>query len=576
MRCIITTLILLSIPVAFAGAEGETYEVTIFDVSALCTPHRASFAPHLGPAGLVGQAEGFEVEPVRALEIDAIADIVRDTISPVTWDSGGDVSGREGGFLIVKAPRSVTKEIGDLLAVLESAHSRRVRFSVESHRLPLSAMRDVLSGKVDLQSGRDAGPVAVAVAGVPTAVSVTNRFSWLADYEVELATNTAIADPTIDSALEGLALDLTAWPTSDGSAVLLEVFVQAGRFARPIRELSLESRRPGTAGGPQLGTVQLPEYRFLASAATALVKPGERLFVPVVGRDGVELIVLTVLEVEGGMQMGPVIPAGALSHRPLVHRLSAGSLGFIGWGMPPDGAIWFGAHDGEPLGTHVENLMDFIVRNVTPERWEDGDHFLNVSGHDLYLSGDADTEAKVRAFVKRTEASLLRPVRVEFEVCSVAGAVSTGAAAEFTPADPKPICAGATVGMAGRRSFLVAGSLADHVADYEAEAVEGACMPTPIIARTFEGLAATVTARFTSTATAIEVTFDLLLARRSLPELLNTGADAIGPIELVGLREVRLSQTVRASAGGAYVLSLGPDPEDKGRSLALVIRPSAD
>jgi len=55
-----------------------------------------------------------------ALEPDALADRVRDTISRNTWDEGGEVAAREGKVLYVRAQKAVQREVLALLRKLRT------------------------------------------------------------------------------------------------------------------------------------------------------------------------------------------------------------------------------------------------------------------------------------------------------------------------------------------------------------------------------------------------------------------------------------------------------------------------
>jgi hypothetical protein len=566
MRKLLVALVVLTFPFALWAAEDEALELHIFDISALCAVHVSTHAPLLGPRGLSSLGDGFESEPDQALDMDALADLIRETISPACWDEGGDVSARQGSLLIVKCPPAVAREIGEFLDVLSSATARRVRILTEVFELPLEGWpAEGIEGldPAKISGGRRTASVStVALEGVPTAVSLTNRFTWLADYDVEITTETAIADPIVASADEGLALDVTAWPTADGSRVLLEVFLQGGKFERPVRELSLGASEPA-----QLGKVQLPEYGFFAASVSGLVRPGEALAIPIAGPDGVQLALIRVLPLENHESLGPIIPTGAFEHSRTVTRLNLDEL------TP---AIRRGDDarvSGEMLFTGgVEDFMDLVTMNVQPEAWENPGVSIWPLDAGLVFFGPEDLDRDIRAFVERLEEQLLKTVRVEVHLWSVPGVPSTGPREAFEPGEARFVAAGAVTTQAGREAFLVAGNSADHVADHEVEVARGACIPKPVIARTFEGLAAKVTPRFIPGGPDLDVALSLLLSSRTSPERILPGADAIGPLELVQTGRIRLDTTLRIPSGGVYVLDAGPDASAPDRHLALVVR----
>jgi hypothetical protein len=323
--------------------------------------------------------------------------------------------------------------------------------------------------------------------------------------------------------------------------------------------------------------IQLPEYRFLAGWVTGIVEPGGALAVPVTAGDKMYVVLVRLLEIDGGGAAGPVVPVGALCNYTYSSRLILRALspefGVI-HDEPPCG-ILFGAEEiVSPLGGHVEDLMDLVTRNIDPEAWEEYGNWINPHAESLYVSPQGGLREKVARFVARLEKRFLRPLRIEVEHWSGPGPVKTGAHRAAPAGLDKLIGAGVVQTIAGRRGFVVAGTSATHIADFLPE--RDAKKSEPVIARTFQGMAAQVRPVFTVDGSSVDVELAVLLATRHRPKPTDATMTRSGILELVEPREVRFETTVRAPLDGAYVLDAGPDPTDPKRRLALVIRPMAE
>lgn len=152
------------------GTEAESRGPVIldlYDVKDLTVPVRSFPGEdiNLTPSGGFGFAffEQEEIEPIKIFEGDALGDLIRETIDPVVWDEGGDVQYREGGILIVKAPKETHAKIRDLLDGLRATGGITVSLETRFITVEDNFLQDI---GVDVRSlGDNSGGVGIGGKG---------------------------------------------------------------------------------------------------------------------------------------------------------------------------------------------------------------------------------------------------------------------------------------------------------------------------------------------------------------------------------------------------------------------------
>ena len=562
------------------AAQEEPYTLRTFDVSSLTVPHRSRIGPRLGPWNphFPGEEEP-EYEPRAFLEGDAIADIIRDTITLAVWDEGGDVMYRQGGRLIVKAPRSTLGRIEDLIAEMDSQASRRIHFSVEVRDLPAADY-----AKYALSTGTRPGAAGLresvsgeSYPGAYAAAKVTNRVRYVADYDVEIAQGAMLSDPVVLAAEEGLVLDLRAHPTMDGSRLIVETYLQSGDIEQPMPEATLAVDEEYFAEGfrsdtrRQNGTMQLPRFDGADAFSTRIIKPGERFEVPLVIGDRMRLFSITA-KLLGGDGSPRVLDVGALAHRPTTHS--------IGYSGEEEGYRVLMAprlirSEGE-RANGPEEIMDLIVQNTSPEYWEEAGA-IGVMGSQLFVHAEPVVLSGVRRFYAGLERDFLAQVKLDLRVYSVTGRLPAGEQAGFTlPEGSRLEYAGAVATLPRRRACFRAGNTQNFIADYDVEVAQEARIADPIIGQSFEGIVANLRPTLTPGKRRILLEYELLIARRTSTEVFDPRTQYLGPIDTLNEKRTVLNSTAEFAPDSVYVIDAGPDVKDPNRRLCVVIRAKVD
>jgi hypothetical protein len=223
-----------------------------------------------------------------------------------------------------------------------------------------------------------------------------------------------------------------------------------------------------------------------------------------------------------------------------------------------------------------ELLADIAVRNVDPDYWDEVGEIEVVPSVQslLFVAADENRVRKVRRFLLEREKEVLRPVRMDLRVYSVAGTVRAGARRAFAAEGARLVHAGAVTSLPGRRACMLAGSTLNFIADYDVEVAQEARISDPIIAQSFDGFVANFTPRLSFDRARLSLGVEVLVARSGPVRSFETGAQFLGPVEEVDEKRTIVDTAVEMAAGDVYVLDAGPDTADAARRLAVVIRAS--
>jgi type II secretory pathway component GspD/PulD (secretin) len=148
-----------------AEALGEMI-LDLYDVKDLTVPIKSFPGQdiNLTPSGGFGFfTEEEEIDPIQAFEGDALADLIRDTIDTNVWDEGGDVAFREGGILLVRAPRETHARVQGLLDGLRATGGLTVTLETRFITVQDGFLQDI---GVDIRGlGDQSGGVGLAGKG---------------------------------------------------------------------------------------------------------------------------------------------------------------------------------------------------------------------------------------------------------------------------------------------------------------------------------------------------------------------------------------------------------------------------
>jgi len=571
------TLMLIAILALTAGAAADEGDLSlrIYDVSAICAPRIPQAGPRLGttPSQYEPQ-EPQELEPMRFIDPDMLVELLRQQVEPESWDMDGvEISVRESR-VFVRHRVHVLKRVEEFLDSIANAASRRVRFEVALYRMDWKSGIVPIAGKPFVPSENatrlESGSVET-YPGVATTFKITNRLRLLKDFDVEIAENSAIADPIVEAADEGFVIDLVPHPTMDGARVLVEALVQHGTFERPIPRLSLSENRKTL-----LGVLDLPVLRQAYAHTTALVSSGGEFTLPFVV--GSQLLVVQVKAKVLGRGGGDgLLDVGALTRTQAQYLV----------GFNPDveeeyrdrwAPEMIRFYDGEfrPMGA-TEELAEVITSYVDPWYWEEEGGLDYAENGLLVFLAKPEVRERIRRFVAAREKEILRPLRVDLEIASVAGTVKSGVA-EKMPEGAVIRSATSVATIPGKEACVLLGRTRNFVVDYDVEVAQSSKIADPIVGQSFTGLAANFLPRLSRDGGTVQLNLAVLLAvlPKTPKAATDPEADYIGSLEQVPENRRVFNTTLEFPRGSLYIFDGGPDPVNTDRRLAIAVRVSGE
>ena len=568
------TLLLIAVLTLATGAVADEGDLSlrIYDVSVICAPRIPQFGPRLGstPSNYVMREEDV-AEPVQFLPQDNLIDIIRQRVEPESWDmEGAEISARENR-IFVRHRVHILKRVEELLDAIALAASRRVRFEVSLYGMDWSGGIGPIAGKPFVPPAGaerlESGSVET-YPGVATTFKITNRLRLLKDYDVEIAENSAIADPIVEAADEGLVIDLVPHPTMDGDRVLVEARVQQGTFERPIPRLSLSENRKTL-----LGAIDLPVFRQAYAHATPIVTSGGEFTLPfVVGSRLLMVRVKATVLGRGGSDW--LLDVGALTRPQSRYMVGYDPETEEEWRdhCAPEMLRLYDDDGLRPMGA-TEELAELILNYVDPWYWEEeGSLEMAENGQIVYFAKPEVME-RVRRFVSAREKDALSPLRVDLEVVSVAAPVESGVAAKL-PEGAVVRSATSVKTIPGKEACVLLGRTRNFVSDYGVEVAQSSKIADPIIGQSFTGLAANFLPRLSRDGGTVRLDLAVLLAYlpKTPKPATDPEADYLGSLEQLPENRRVFNTTLEFPRGSLYVFDGGPDPVNADRRLAIAVR----
>lgn len=235
------------------------FETRSYDVRGLVTPIRdfPGEDEDLIPSGGFGFGFDFgdESEMMPYYEIDAIADMIRDTIAPGSWDELNSVSlSTARGMILVRHTAGVHERIAAMLAELASKAATQVVLHVRVLEITdREFRRAVAAGSLSVLGAEAEERLATAVSDGKAKVVRTGRVacsntqrvalkdmnsvSYVQDYDVEIAQGAAISDPIVRVVREGLLFDVRPIVAVDGETVILEIRSSVSNCREPLESV---------------------------------------------------------------------------------------------------------------------------------------------------------------------------------------------------------------------------------------------------------------------------------------------------------------------------------------------------
>ncbi len=493
---LLVPFVLPALPAAHAG-EGDVV-TALYDVGPLLQPDRPPPVEVLGlpPSGVALRPieDDNEEEPAAFL---AGEDLVELILSSVLGDEDErTLVSLEGRQLLVRASDTDQARVAKLLADLWAEATRRIavdglrlRFDDEGRaRLASEGLLDALrSGRVDRET-RDAlvgasslssAASTVARPGSRSTLGRVRATAYVRDYDVEIAQDSRVGNPLVDTVTTGWFVDATAH-TLQGGATFLDVTAQTASLEEPVRRQPLEAE--------PFGTVDLPTCRVLRLSAAARVEPGESLVVtaaPGGDRGLLEVLVLT-----------PAVRGDPTLRRDL-RRYDVSAL----TAMPPrwqltTAPLWVaGIFDAGTLNpprfrrlepadpvADEDDLVEAILSSLGDEVWEREGTWLVPRGRMLLAVNDAAVLEVIEHHVRDRERALADE-SLALRLLAVEGDAGDGG-------DRTEVLASATLSAPhGRTVVWQSGVERAYVADWEVEVAQEERSGDPVIGTVFGGLA---------------------------------------------------------------------------------------
>ncbi len=548
-----------------ARGDGDALVHRSYPVGALLGADHPATAPILG-LGLRGQSflrpqpgmseEEDEEPPLRSFAEDEILDLLR-AVVPGLGDVEGEQLELDGERLLVTTTPARQERIGEALEAFWAEGATRVEVVLERLRIPPekvgqlepSFLAQLRGGEVpaaDRASWHDAlaavsARVEVATTlvrpGARTVMGQLRRERYLRDYDVEIAQDSIVGDPGVDTLTTGWAFEVRPFVLQDGS-VLLETFGQTAETRSPIRKLSLETA--------PFGAIDLPVVHVLRATTRSRVSPASAR------------VILLSEDPEAGIQA--FLAAARVHGAPTTHassmRLDASAL------ITPRAERALFAHPASPgywtrepwpveervPALDADRLVETVRARTPPGLWEQDGAWLGLhEGGRLVAMGAGDARSRVRALLEEMEGALLLSLRATVVLVEARPDASKRRLATLTMDVP-----------AGGRVVWQAGTEAAFLSDWGVEVAQEARVGDPIVETLFAGVELEFRATPSPIGEKALFRLDVRMSDVDMPfDLTRPGNDCTGPIEVPRTYARGAVQDLVIDIGGSVVVPLG-------------------
>ena len=197
----------------------------------------------------------------------------------------------ERGIVMVRAPKEVQERVGAALEPLRAAYGRLVQIEVRFVKGKAPAKGLDAEGLARYLARDDVeivtAPRLVCRNGQRASVSVVQKVSYVADFEVKVEGDATLADPRVDTIHSGLMVDLR--PVIRDGKVLIALETTMRTIDKKLPEL------PVAVPGGQEVKIQVPAGSTRSEVRLVTCEPGVAIPVPL-GEDRVLLVTATPLE----------------------------------------------------------------------------------------------------------------------------------------------------------------------------------------------------------------------------------------------------------------------------------------
>jgi hypothetical protein len=293
-----------SVPLESPPARpARSFELRVFDVGRLQEPGtvRSGEAVFLAPSNFTPPEPPELPEPSPLFPEDALVELIREAIVPGSWEMRGTSIEARMGYLYVRNARGVLDAIAANLdrlrteflwslvttsEVVEVNTALARRLSTAPGRLFGAEARALLEAAIASEEALRLDSVRVTNMRLGrNSVMAGRRISYLADYEVEIAEKSTIADPVIQTCLSGAGLDVEPALSAGGRSVQMNLRFMRAHLQMPLR----------TAPTPH-GEIDVPQMDVFRARMALHVPLGQTLVVATAGAGGRTKLLLVTNE----------------------------------------------------------------------------------------------------------------------------------------------------------------------------------------------------------------------------------------------------------------------------------------
>ncbi|MEK7468809.1 MAG: hypothetical protein AAB074_15645 [Planctomycetota bacterium] len=592
MRVSIAILAVLAFATAASAQERRTW-----DLRSLTDPRPEKRGPRIGfvvyepPVGAAPETEGTG---------DSIALLLGQTVNAGAWDSGVDTLEYANGTLRVTAGPEVLQSIAAALELLEKRAARTIVVEMEMVELAPGVADGLAPGLLDEAAaaglraaaadkarGRVAHRLVARGGGGRYAVaSSLRRKTYVRDFDIEIAQQSAIADPIMDELQEGAVLEMRPHFSAGEDLLHLELLIQTARLAE-LADFKLPAASGGRLELPRMDSTEIRTYVALQPGRTLLLAATDyRPFTPgwttaVLLRARVEGASDAVAERAGNAEVFRAYSIGALLRLPWFDRRPP----HLGLNDPPEngGGIRCGPGP-DPTCLDLDELDERIKAGTGEETWsEDGCRYA-IIGDDLVVHAPPEVQDKIRRTLTDLELRLGANLAAESwllafpesewlarrDVLERAGGLPDALFGDILGLVQKGtarlVAQSSALGRTGSPFHSLRGRHADFVAEHDVEIAWGAKAWDPVIDSLNDGflLHAGV---LQATEGRLQVKLQSGLAEASMAEALETESETGGAVQTPTCEVVSLGCDAHLQDGRAFVASAVTRNGAKGREV---------
>lgn len=577
MRTILVCLAVLCGASALRAEESREW-----DIRGLECPDREGRAVRIG----FRPAEG-PTEDRWMTDGETILEWIRGTVNVNGWDDNLNRLELRGGVLSATASAEDIAAIGGLLAELKARAARTVELEVEILEVASATAAGLTPGALEDKTAealraaaRDKAQgrvlhrlVARAAADRYGVASSLRRRTYVADFDIEIAQHATVADPVVETLLEGSILEFRPHFAAGGDSLSLELLLQAAHVAE-MAPFVLPAASGGLLELPRLDADELRTCFVATPGKTLLLSATD--FRP--GTAGRVTLVLARARVEGAAGNlaaatgpGDVFRAWNISaflQLPWddVHPPVLGLADPMEADLPS--AICPVCTDGEqPWG---DAIIDWVKIQVAESVWEEAGRDVAILGDQLVVRAPVEAQEAIARALDTTEPLL--GTNVSLESWLVAFPESEWLSRRDVLERPKGIpdalfdellqlpekgaarlvASASALGRSGSPFYALRGRHAAFVADHDVEIAEAAKAWDPVVEALNDGLLLNASVLQAADGL-LRVGLRSEIAQASLEAALETGAVAGGAVQTPACAEMPLACDIQVADGKAFV-----------------------